>query len=87
MGKFYDGESGRLCDGAILISNKEHRFLKSEVIARLHDCTIAGHQTSDPKAYPKNKYATMMAAIVPNRSAISPQTTAYLEFLMPTEPK
>lgn len=35
----------------------------------------------------KNRYAMKMAEMLPTISAMRPQMTAYLEFLMPTEPK
>ena len=39
------------------------------------------------RAYPQNKYATRIAAMMPAKSAASPQTTACRVRLMPTEPK
>jgi len=49
----------------------------------------AKRQTFRHSVYPhaKNRYAIKTAEIVPIISAVSPHKTAYLVFLIPTDPK
>lgn len=48
---------------------------------------LRGVPEKKQKCQAKNRYAMKIADMLPTISAISPHTTAYLVFLIPTEPK